>query len=82
MIPADAKTDARSTRELSRPDPERVRAARIRMLDQGQTARDWADANGEPVAAVYKALSGKRACAAGAQRRVAIKLGIVDGAPR
>ena len=62
------------------PDPARVAAARARLSADGQSVRDWAAANGETEALVYKVLTGDRPCVIGASRRIAEKLGIVGDA--
>lgn len=47
---------------------------------EGKTIVAWAAEHGEEPDAVQKVLSGQRACTTGAQHRIAVKLGIKDGA--
>ena len=70
-----------TSRRRELPDPARVRAARIRLLDAGQKVPAWARQHGENPELVQKVLSGRRACVSGASHRIAVKLGIKDGAP-
>lgn len=59
---------------------ERVAEVRERLNRDGITATAWAKANGEDRWLVLKVLSGARRCRSGASHRIAVKLGIKDGA--
>ena len=78
MISSEANPPA-ADRRAPRPDPARVKAAKLRLLEAEQKVTDWARAEGEDPEIVHKVLSGRRACASGASRRIAVKLGILDG---
>ncbi|MFK3888507.1 hypothetical protein [Sphingomonas sp. NPDC079357] len=76
MIADVANPAAARTKPL--PDPARITAARIRLVEQGLTAVAWAKSHGESPVLVSKVLSGTRSCVRGQSRRIAVKLGIVD----
>jgi gp16 family phage-associated protein len=81
MNPASAKIEPRrGRRPAPRPDPARIQAARDQLGREGKTIVAWAAEHGEEPDAVQKVLSGQRACTTGAQHRIAVKLGIKDGA--
>ncbi len=76
MIADVANPAASRTKPL--PDPARVTAARVRLVEQGLTAVAWAKSQGESPVLVSKVLSGTRSCVRGQSHRIAVKLGIVD----
>ena len=79
-----AKSDTREGpgRPAAAPlDPARIAAFRAMLAFEGRTVTDWATENGEVANHVHKVLSGTRSCSAGASHRIAVKLGLKDGAP-
>lgn len=66
--------------ESPRPSMDAISAVRARLSAAGITLTAWAEANGEDLDVVNKVLSGRRACTTGKQHRVAVKLGLKDGA--
>ena len=78
-----AKTGARRQGRTRGPrfDPGRLDAVRQELFVAGQTIAAWAVANGEKPEQVYHVMSGDRACISGDGHRIAVKLGLKDGAP-
>ncbi|CAN5370253.1 hypothetical protein BH10PSE14_BH10PSE14_04580 [soil metagenome] len=67
-------------RVAPRPSADAIQAVRARLSAAGITLTAWAEQNGEDLDVVNKVLSGRRACTTGKQHRVAVKLGLKDGA--
>jgi len=67
-------------RRAPRPDPAAIQAVRDGLAAAGITLTAWALANGEELDVVNKVLGGRRACTTGKQHRVAVKLGLKEGA--
>lgn len=63
-----------------RPDSERVRAVQDGFYHRGESVRQWAKKRGYSPPTVYAILRGERACTRGVSHKIAVELGLKDGA--